>query len=138
METLDQIENILFVDNDQISEEVIQYYEKHPEELDLIINREHFNAAYLGFFFILGLLMTVLARVISYYYGDVLGEFGQSVVMDIISELGIAIFGGAVVAYLIENLNKKEYQKNVKFRAKIKAILDERKAKREANKGDTR
>ncbi|MEO1653966.1 MAG: hypothetical protein AAFU64_10500, partial [Bacteroidota bacterium] len=121
-----------------ISEEVIQYYEKHPDELDLIINREHFNAAYLGFFFILGLLMTVLARVISYYYGDVLGEFGQSVVLDIISELGIAIFGGAVVAYFIENLNKKEYQKNVKFRAKIKAILDERKAKREANKGDTR
>ena len=131
MKLLNQIESILFSYDDKITEEVILYYEKNPGELDLIINKEHFNVVYLRFIFILGMLMTILARVVEYYYGDFLGEFGKSVVTDVISEIGIAIFGGAVVAYLIEFLNKKQYQQNIKFRKQVKAIIEDRKLKKE-------
>jgi len=126
MKLLDRIDSLLFPDKQEITEEVIQYYEKHPDELDLIIDREHFNALYLGLFFFLGLFLTILARLISYFYGATLGNFVNTVILDVISEIGIAIFGGAVVAYLIEYLNKKQYQSNLKFRRQIKAIIDQR------------
>jgi len=119
----------LFSDKQEITEEIVAYYKRNPEELDLIIDKEYFHVAFLGFFFFLGLGITVLARVIAYFFGNYFGEFVNTVVLDVISELGIAIFGGAVVAYLIEYLNKRQYQQNLKFRNEIKRRIAEENSK---------
>jgi len=118
---------MIFPDNQEITEDIVTYYEKNPAELDLIINKEHFHIAYLGAFFFIGLTLTVAARIMAYFFGQDLGEFVNDVVLDVISEIGIAIFGGAIVAYLIEYLNKKQYQQNVKFRREVIARIEERK-----------
>ena len=127
MKFLSSIYQLLFPDAQEITEDIIQHYEENPDELDLIINKEHFHIAYLGFFFVIGLLTTIGARILQYFYGDQLGDFVNTVILDVVSELGIAIFGGAVVAYLIEFLNKRQFQQNIKFRRRIKAILEQRK-----------
>ena len=126
MKLLDQLNRMVFPDSQEITEEVILHYEKNPDELDLIINQEHFNVVYLGLIFILGIVITISARLTSYFYGDSLGDFFNSVILDVISELGIAVFGGAIVAYLIEFLNKKQFQQNIKFRREMKSIIDQR------------
>ena len=127
MNFMNRIDRVIFPDYQEITEEVIQHYEKNPDELDLIINREYFNAAYLGLIFITGIVITVSARLVSYFYGESMGEFVDSVILDVISEVGIAIFGGAIVAYLIEILNKQQFQQNIKFRREVKAIIHQRK-----------
>jgi len=132
MKFLDQVNSVFFPGNEAITDEVIVYYEKNPDELDLIINKEHFNAVYLAFFFFIGLGLTIAARLIAHFYGATLGEFVNSIVLDVISELGIAIFGGAIVAYLIENLNKQQYQQNVKFRRKVKAAIKQRRQNKQS------
>ena len=129
MKFLDRIDTVISPDTQEVTEEIIQHYEKNPDELDLIINREHFNAMYLGLIFILGIGLTISARLAQYFFGGSFGEFVNTVLLDVISEIGIAIFGGAIVAYLIESLNKRQFKENVKFRRQIKAILDERKSK---------
>ena len=131
VKSVDTIDRVVFADTQEITEEVIQHYEKNPDELDLIINKEYFNAWYLGMIFALGLTLTIAARVVQFFFGGSFGEFVNTVVLDVISEVGIAIFGGAIVAYLIEFLNKKQFQSNIKFRRDVKAILDQRKAKAE-------
>ena len=113
-------------DDQEIPEQVIKYYEDNPDELDLIINKEEFNAVFLSVFFGIGMITTIGARIASYYFGESLGEFVNHVVLDVISEIGIAIFGGAVVAYLIEAQNKKQFQQNIRFRRRVKALIDER------------
>ena len=127
MKLLDYISRITFPDTQEITEEVISHYEQNPDELDLIINKEYFNVLYLGVIFFLGLAITLSSRIIGHFYGDVLGGFVNNVVLDVLSEVGIAIFGGAIVAYLIEILNKKQYQQNMKFRRQIRAIIAQRK-----------
>ena len=117
----------LFADNLEVTDEMVDFYEQNPEELDLIVNKEFFHITFLSLFFFLGLVITIGARMISYFFGEFLGEFVNNVVLDVLSELGIAIFGGAVVAYLIEFLNKRQYQQNLKFRRKVKARLEARK-----------
>ncbi|MEO1254315.1 MAG: hypothetical protein AAFY41_05450 [Bacteroidota bacterium] len=126
MKLLDRLSRIVFPDTQEITEDVILHYERNPDELDLIINKEYFNAFYIGIFFIIGIVITMSARVVSYFYGDSLGDFIDTVILDVISELGIAIFGGAIVAYLIEMLNKKQFQQNIKFRREIKSIIEQR------------
>jgi len=118
---------IIFPNTQEITEEVIRHYEKNPDELDLIVNREHFNAVYLGVVFSLGIGLTLAARLIQHFYKDSLGEFISTIILETIGEIGIAIFGGAIVAYLIEFLNKRQFQENIQFRREIKRILAERK-----------
>ena len=130
MKFRDRLRILIFPDTQPITEETLEYFEQYPDELDLIINREHFYTAYLGIIFFLGIGVTVAARVVQYLFADYLGEFINQVVLDLISELGIAIFGGAVVAYLIEYLNKRQYQYNIRFRRQVKAKLELRKQKR--------
>ena len=126
MKPLERLGKIIFPTDYQITEEVIQHFEKNPDELDLMINKEYFHTIYLGIIFLIGLGLTIGARILQYAYGDWFGAFVNSVVLDVISEVGIAIFGGAVVAYLIEFLNKRQFQQNIQFRRQVKSIIDER------------
>lgn len=132
MKTIDRISKVIFPDTQEINETIIQHYEQNPDELDLIIDREHFYTFYLWLVFIPGIGTTIGARIIQYLYGETLGEFINTIVLDVLSELGIAIFGGAVVGYLIEFLNKRQFQQNIKFRREIEAILSERQKRKSA------
>ncbi len=114
----------LFLEKQQITDDIVEYYRNHPDELDLIIDKEHFDNGYLGYFFVVGLLITIGSRVLAYFFEDIWGKFMNDVVLDVSSELGIAIFGGAVTAYLLGSLQKKQYNENVAFRDAIKAHLE--------------
>ncbi len=120
---MNSIEN-LFLEKLEVTDEVVQYYQQNPDELDLIIDKEHFDNKFLSYFFLLGLSITIGSRVLSYFFEGVWGEFINNVVLDVSSELGIAIFGGAVTAYLLGSLQKKQYQQNVAFMNAIKARLE--------------
>lgn len=112
-----------FLEKHEITDEVLDYYRQNPDELDLILDQENFDRSFLGYFFIFGFAISIGARVLAYFFADVWGEFVNNVVLDLFSELGIAIFGGAVTAYLLGNLQKKQYRENVAFRNKIKEKL---------------
>ena len=107
-----------------ITNELVEYYRRNPKELDLIVDKEHFHVRFLAFFFVLGLGTTIGARILNYLFGDAWGIFVSDVVLDVASELGIAIFGGAVTAYFLEFLQKKQYEQNMRFREKIKSRLE--------------
>ncbi len=114
----------LFLEKRKITDEVVDYYRKNPGELDLIIDQEHFDNKFLSYFFVFGLVLTIGSRVIAYFFESIWGKFMNDVVLDVSSELGIAIFGGAVTAYLLGNLQKKQYKENVAYRNAIKARLE--------------
>jgi prolipoprotein diacylglyceryltransferase len=118
------LSSIWNLENPKITDEVVEYYRKNPDELDLIVNKEEFHVRFLAFFFILGLTLTIGARVISYFFKDYIGDFLNHVVLDVVSELGIAVFGGALTAYFLEYLHKQQYKQNMKFRNEIKKRLD--------------
>ncbi len=113
----------LFVEQREVTDEVVAYYRKHPEELDLIIDKEQVHSGFLFYAFMIGIAITVMCRVLAYAFGDVWGEFINNVVLDVGSELGIGIFGGAFTAYLFETLQQKQYKENVAFRNAIKVRL---------------
>lgn len=104
------LSSIWSLENPKVTDDVVEYYRKNPDELDLIVNKEEFHVRFLSFFFVLGLALTIGARILSYLFKDSLGEFFNHVVLDVLSELGIAIFGGALTAYFLEYLHKQQYQ----------------------------
>jgi hypothetical protein len=115
------ISDSIWGEKTEISDELIEYYKRHPEDLDLIIDKEYFYGRFIKFFFVLGIVITVLSRVLKFVFADTWASFINDVVLDIFSELGIAIFGGAITTFLLEKLKQKQYEQNIAFR---KEILD--------------
>lgn len=113
------IEETLLGEMPEITDEIIEYYRKNPDDLDLIIDKEYFHSNFIKFFFIVGLLVTIVSRILKFFFQNTWAEFINDVVLDVFSELGIAIFGGAIVAYILERMKQKQYQDNVKFRSEI-------------------
>ncbi|HMO34237.1 MAG TPA: hypothetical protein PKE07_14675 [Lacibacter sp.] len=64
------INNALWGEDTVATDELVEYYKKHPEELDLIIDKEYFYGRYIKFFFILGIVITVLSRVLKFAFED--------------------------------------------------------------------
>lgn len=113
------INNSIWGEKTEITDELVEYYRKHPEDLDLIIDKEYFYGRFIKFFFIIGIVITILSRVLKFVFADTWASFINEVVLDVFSELGIAIFGGAITTFLLEKLNQKQYEQNIAFRKEI-------------------
>ena len=113
------IEETLLGEKPEVTDEIVEYYRKNPSDLDLIIDKEYFHSKFIKFFFIVGLIVTVSSRVLKFFFHNTWAEFINDIVLDIISELGIAIFGGSITAYILERMKQKQYQDNVKFRNEV-------------------
>ena len=113
------INNSIWGEKTEVTDELIDYYRKHPEELDLIVDKEYFYGRFIKFFFFPGIFITVLSRVLKFVFEDTWAAFINDVVLDIFSELGIAIFGGAVTTFFLEKLNQKQYEQNIALRKEI-------------------
>lgn len=111
--------NAIWGEKTEITDDIIEFYRKNPDELDLIIDKEYFYGRFIRFFFVLGIVITVLSRILKFAFEDTWASFINDVVLDIFSELGIAIFGGAITTFLLEKLNQKQYQQNLAFRREI-------------------
>lgn len=109
----------------EITDEIVQYYRQNPHELDLLTDKGQFHSRFLMYFFILGLVLTVGARLLRYFFEGDFGELIDRVLLDVISEIGIAVFGGAVTVYFLEHLKKKQYQESIKLRKEIKRRIKE-------------
>jgi hypothetical protein len=117
------INNSIWGEKTAVTDELVEYYRTNPKELDLIIDKEYFYGRFIKFFFILGIVITVLSRVLKFVFEDTWAAFINEVVLDIFSELGIAIFGGAITTFLLEKLNQKQYEQNIALRKEILDII---------------
>lgn len=118
------INNSIWGEKTIVTNEMVEYYRSNPEELDLIIDQEYFYGRFIRLFFILGVVVTVISRVLKYAFEDTWASFINEVVLDVFSELGIAIFGGAITTFLLEKMNQKQYEQNIELRKEILKIIN--------------
>lgn len=69
--------------------------------------------------------LTLASRLFKFFFVGQWSDFVNDVILDVFSELGIAIFGGAITAFILENLQRRQYKENVAFRNEILKIIKE-------------
>lgn len=122
------IYEITFSSKQKVTEEMVDYFEKNPSELDLLLEEEDFQLGFLFVFFIVGLFVMVLTQSIQLFLLDYLPVFVTDVLLEILLEIGKALLGGSIVAYFIEFLRHKQFKQNKAIRDAIKRRLDARAA----------
>lgn len=125
------LESYIWGETPKVTDDVVEYYRKHPQELNLIIDKGRFHSRFLMYFFVLGLVITIGVRLLRYFFEGSWGEFIDRVILDVISEIGIAIFGGAVTVYFLEHLKKKQYQESIRLRNEIRKRIQDLEKSRE-------
>lgn len=113
------LEDTFWGEKTKVTPEIVKFYKENPKELDLIVDKEFFYDRFIKFFFFLGIFLTVISRVLKFFFEGSWAPFVNEVILDIFSELGIAIFGGAITAYLLERLKQQQYEQNIAFRNEI-------------------
>ena len=97
-----------------ITDELVAYYRQNPDEIEKIENEGRVHRLVLPIGFTAGLILVFFSKIIGFYdwFGEAL--FFNEVVVDLLFELGVAIWGGVVTtAFLevIENREKKAYER---------------------------
>ena len=121
------IDDYLLEKPEEITPELLDHYENNPEDLDLLINREMIQVGILKYFLGASLLLIGGSRSAIYFFGNELPGFISEVLLEMGFEVGNAILGGVLAAFLIERLQKKQYVQNVQYRRLIQRKLKERK-----------
>ena len=110
---------------DQVTDEELDYFRAHPEQIDEITAPVNIHKLFLWTGTLLGVAFVGLSKLLKFHpvlgnLSEGLREFG----IDIVFEIGVALIGAAVTAYLLGILLDKQQENAARWRAEIRRRLD--------------
>ena len=112
---------LLLTDNTELNDQEVQYFKEHPEEIDEITAPVNVHKFFLWFGSLLGIGLVIFSKLIeiqtmvfsrSIHFKEVL--------VSIVFEIGVALIGGGVTAYLLGILLNNQQKKAVQWRQQIR------------------
>ena len=111
---------------DQVTDEELNYFREHPEQIDEITAPVTIHKLFLWGGTLLGVAFVGLSKMLKFYpilenLPEGLREFG----IDIVFEIGVALIGAAVTAYILGILLDQQQENAARWRAEIRRRLNE-------------
>lgn len=116
----------LRTDPDQVSDEELDFFRAHPEQIDEITAPVNIHKLFLWAGTLLGVAFVGLSKALKFHpvlenLSEGLREFG----IDIVFEIGVALIGAAVTAYLLGILLDQQQENAARWRAEIRRRLEQ-------------
>jgi hypothetical protein len=110
----------------EVTQEELEYFRRHPDEIDEITAPVNVHKLFLLYGALSGILLVVLSKVLKfssvlYFARDYLQEF----LVDIVFEIGIALIGAGVTAYLLGILLNTQQENAERWRTEIRTRIRE-------------
>lgn len=110
---------------DQVTDEELNYFREHPEQIDEISAPVNIHKLFLWAGALLGVACVGLSKMLKFHpvlenLPEGLREFG----IDIVFEIGVALIGAAVTAYLLGILLNKQQDNAANWRAELRRRID--------------
>jgi hypothetical protein len=110
----------------QVTDQEVAYYRQHPNEIDEVTAPLNVHLFFLWAGTLLGIGCVALSKSLKFYgLLAFLSEGGSEFVIDIVFEIGVALIGAAVTAYLLGILlnrqqdNAKQWRKELRRRIQL-------------------
>ena len=112
----------------ELGEEELAYFRAHPDQIDEVTAPVNIHKLFLWAGTLLGVAFVGLSKILKFQpvlenLPEGLREFG----IDIIFEIGVALIGAAVTAYILGILLDKQQDNAARWRAEIRRRLKARK-----------
>ena len=110
----------------EVSDEEVSYFRDHPEQIDELSAPVNIHLIFLWAGGLLGVACVAVSKLLKFssaldFMSESFGEF----TIDIVFEIGVALIGAAVTAYILGILLNKQQENAAKWRAEIRAKIDE-------------
>lgn len=109
---------------DQVTDEEVAYFREHPEQIDEVTAPVNVHKLFLWVGIVLGAACVALSKMIKFSRLVVYSEGIREFVVDIVFEIGVALIGAAVTAYLLGILLNQQQDNAAAWRSKIRSRID--------------
>jgi hypothetical protein len=111
---------------DQVTDEELGYFREHPDQIDEVTAPVNIHKLFLWAGTLLGVAFVGVSKMLKFYpilenLPEGLREFG----IDIVFEIGVALIGAAVTAYILGILLDQQQENAARWRAEIRRKLNE-------------
>ena len=103
-----------------VTEEEVAYFRDHPEEIEEVTAPVNVHKIFLWAGALLGFVFVGLSKAIKFAYVTFFSEGLLEFVVDIVFEIGVALIGAAVTAYILGILLNQQQDNAAKWRAEIR------------------
>ena len=107
-----------------ISDEHVRYFRDNPDKLDLISDREDFSVGKYLVVLIAAVFLVGFSKYMAEVYSDQLTQFVNSVLVDLVFEMGAALIGSVATVFFIEFQDKRQFEKNLRLRLEIERRIE--------------
>jgi hypothetical protein len=119
------IKSFLKSDPSEVTDEEVAYFRDHPDQMDEISTPVAVHKLFLWVGTLLGTAFVGLSKWVKFSETAVLSEGWLEFVVDIIFEVGVALIGAAVTAYILGILLNQKQDKAAAWRAQIRTRIEE-------------
>ena len=104
----------------EVTDEEIAYFRDNPEQIDEITAPVAVHKLFLWVGALLGTLFVGVSKVIKFSQLAIVSEGVSEFVIDIVFEIGVALIGAAVTAYILGILLNQQQENAKKWRSEIR------------------
>ena len=111
----------------KISEQELAFYRKHPELLESVGDKATIHRVMLLLVFVVGFLFVVVSKALKYGFAGSELPWLVELTVDLVFELGIALWGGVATTVLLQDLIKRQYRDGKRYQHAIMSRLADEK-----------
>ena len=115
----------LFKKKSEVTEEEVEYFKKHPDKIDEITAPLNIHKLFLAIGIGVGVVLVVISKIVAHSsYLPVVSELLREILIDIVFEIGVALIGAGVTAYMLGILLNAQQENAREWRQMIRKRID--------------
>lgn len=105
---------------DELTDKELDYFRDNPDMIDEVTAPVNVHKVFLWVGALLGIALVALSKWIKFSEHPVLGDGSIEFIIDIVFEIGVALIGAAVTAYILGILLNRQQDNAAYWRAEIR------------------
>ena len=119
-------EKLTFNTSVEVTEDEVAYFSKHPDEIEEFTAPVNIHKVFLFAGALLGTILVGLSKAFKYSrFADLMSEVFSEFLIDVVFEVGVALIGAAVTAYILELLLNQRKENAAEWRKEIRRRIGE-------------
>ena len=111
---------------DMLTEEELTFFRDHPEAIDEVTAPVNVHKFFLWLGTLLGVSISAFAKWLKFSGITLFSEGFMDFSVDVLFEIGVALIGAAVTAYILGILLNKQQEKAAHWRAEIRKKINQK------------
>ena len=104
---------------EKLTESELAFYRKHPELIQAVGDKATIYRVILIVVFLAGFLLVIMSKILKYGFEDASASWLVELSVDLVFELGVAMWGGVATTVLLQDLVKRQYSEGRRYQQAI-------------------